>query len=152
MSNNESRVVEYGKVKVMVVDDQPFVRQMVKGYLAKFGIRQIAEAGDGTEGLKVLREFDPTLIICDINMKPMNGFDFIHCVRETRLTHIPTIMLTSHADANFVTVAQKLQVDGYLVKPLDGAKLYGVIDRILTEPRKVNGLDSLRRYLAKAQD
>ncbi|WP_413205419.1 two-component system response regulator [Rhodospirillum sp. A1_3_36] len=144
------KITDYSGFDFLIIDDQDVVRNILRGFLFKIGITTVEEASDGTEAMRILERFTPTAILCDIDMKPMNGFDFLQTLRTSSLgaRHSPVIMLTSHSDTRFVEAAKAFRVDGYLVKPFNGPRLKAVVDKILEGRPKVDGVDRLRKYLA----
>ena len=73
--------MDWSRLKVLVVDDEPFIRSFVVRLLGMIGIAQVAEAADGAEGLSKLPSFQPDLVVLDIMMEPMNGLQFLKTVR-----------------------------------------------------------------------
>ena len=63
-------------IKILVIDDLPFARSLVRQILNVFGGRDIKDAADGDKALKIMTTFEPDLIILDWDMKPMNGIEF----------------------------------------------------------------------------
>lgn len=107
--------------RILIVDDQTYFRTMVRDQLRRLGFTQIVEASDGAEGLAVLAQTKPDLVLLDINMKPMDGLAFLERVREGRNIpdpRVPVIFLTSHAESEKVRRAIELNATGYLVKPI----------------------------------
>ena len=96
--------VALGVVKVLVIDDQEFVRSIVKKMLQQIGIGTVAEAHDGNSGLEMVERELPDVVICDVQMRPVDGFSFVKSLRG--LPHgraMPVILLTAHTDAATVT-------------------------------------------------
>lgn len=120
----------------LIVEDNDFVRFMVKKYLTDFGFRLVHEATNGMEGLDLLAQ-GPDVIVCDISMEPLNGIEFLKHVRklDTVQKNIPVIFLTSSADAETVKQAVDLNVDAYLLKPVMPhvlrAKITQSLERVL---------------------
>jgi len=118
---------QYQNLKVLVVEDNKFIRDLVCGLLTQIGFQEIMRASDGEIGLIMIGDRGkPDLMICDIDMKPMDGFTFMDRLRE--LGHkgtfkIPTIVLTSHAETDFVRKAREFEIDAYLVKPVSKTSL-----------------------------
>ena len=112
--------MDFSLMRALVIDDNEFVRFMVEKHLLSFGFQKVFSADDGFDGLRLLTREKPDVVICDINMRPVNGFEFLKQVRrlETGLRSVPVIFLTSHADENFVKKAIELQIDAYLLKPV----------------------------------
>ena len=107
--------------RILIVDDQTYFRTMVRDQVRRLGFQHVFEAADGQEGLDMLVKVEPDLILLDINMKPMDGLDFLALVRSSMNVpdpRVPTIFLTSHAESDKVKRAIELGAAGYLVKPI----------------------------------
>jgi len=125
--------VDFAALKVLVIDDQEFVRTIVKKMLGQLGIGVVVEAQDGHTGLEVVVREAPDLIICDIQMRPIDGFGFVRSLRGTPgVAATPVIMLTAHTDANTVARARELDVGAFLAKPVLPPALKDKIIRVLT--------------------
>ena len=112
---------DYARVTALVVEDNDFVRDLVTNQLKQIGFINVEGASNGEVALKICDEQPPGLMICDINMEPMSGFELIHRLRDRGLIgsqKIPTIMLSSHAVPEFIDRARALDVDAFLVKPV----------------------------------
>jgi two-component system chemotaxis response regulator CheY len=118
---------KYQNFKVLVVEDNKFIRDLVCSLLGQIGFKEILRASDGEVALMMLEsKGKPDLVICDIDMKPMDGFAFMDRLRE--LGHkgtfkSPTIVLTSHAETDFVKKAKEFEIEAYLVKPVSKTSL-----------------------------
>ena len=112
--------MDFSHFSALVVEDNDFVRFMIKKYLTEFGFAKIFEASSGKDGLDLLIQQKPDIVICDINMEKGDGFDFLISVRklDSPLAQLPIIFLTSHADEAFVRKAVEMKVDAYLLKPV----------------------------------
>ncbi|MBM3597192.1 MAG: response regulator [Alphaproteobacteria bacterium] len=124
----------YGQLAVLVVDDQDFMRDLVSSVLRQIGFRRIDTASDGEAALKCVAQTVPKLIICDIEMAPMNGIEFIERLHKAGFTgakRIATVFLTSHAEAALVHQAAKLGVDAFVVKPVKRGPFEQKIQQIL---------------------
>ncbi len=119
--------------RILVVEDHDFTRDMIVQQLTQLGFRQVDQAAGGPEALTKLEPFPPDLVICDINMKPMTGFEFVKTMKDRvgREWSVPVIFLTAHANPELVKKARDLGVTNYLVKPTDKATLSQRIDRAL---------------------
>jgi two-component system, sensor histidine kinase and response regulator len=107
------------KGKILAVDDDDGVRRIIKYHLNKAGyVVQIAE--NGKFALELLRNETPDLIISDVSMPEMNGYELykeISSKKEYKL--IPFLFLTSRSDREDIMLAKKMGVDDYLTKPVD---------------------------------
>ncbi|HLO76258.1 MAG TPA: response regulator [Magnetospirillum sp.] len=111
--------VDLASLKVLVIDDQEFVRTIVKKMLSQLGVGLVLEAHDGNSGLEVVIRDVPDLVICDIQMRPVDGFGFVRQLRATPVvSHTPVIMLTAHTDASTVARAKEFAINAFLAKPV----------------------------------
>ena len=122
----------YENLRVLVVEDNAFVRSLVAKVLYNIGVRDIAQATDGGTGLEQLSAFRPDVVICDIEMAPMGGMDFLRAARAGIATDTPVIFLTSHSEPEIVLQAKALGADSFLVKPISTGKLKDRLDRVLS--------------------
>ncbi|HUH84230.1 MAG TPA: response regulator transcription factor [Stellaceae bacterium] len=107
--------------RILIVDDAQFVRKTIKRMLQMVGRPVIEEAADGDAALKTLETFMPEVVLCDIHMKPMNGFAFVRHLRQLKnpeLCTTPVVMLTTDQAQGTVAHARGLGVHGYLLKPV----------------------------------
>lgn len=112
---------------VMVVDDSLTVRKITSRMLAREGF-EVATAKDGVDGLEQLQELSPDLILLDIEMPRMDGFEFARNVRlDPRIKHIPIIMITSRTADKHRNRAIELGVNEYMGKPYQEEQLLGLI-------------------------
>ena len=112
-------MVDLTSLNVLVVDDQEFVRTIVRGMLTQLGIKTVQEASDGQSAMAVVAETRPDLIICDIQMRPVDGFGFVRLLRDDPASgDIPVIMLTAHSDSATVSRGRGMDIDAYVAKPI----------------------------------
>lgn len=118
--------------KIMVVDDSATIRMSLKTILTNAGF-EIVQASDGEEALKMLQDgTKPDLIITDINMPKMGGLELIKNVRKLpRLRFVPILALTTESAQEKRDEARKNGATGWIVKPVKGADLLGVIKKVL---------------------
>jgi two-component system, chemotaxis family, chemotaxis protein CheY len=116
-------------LNVLCVDDQASMRSIVRTMLRGWGIRQVKEAGDGLEALKILTKEDISVIITDWNMPKVNGMKLFKAVtKNPTLNKIPVIMLTGHVSDDAVRLAISNGVRFFLSKPVQPAKLYSRLE------------------------
>jgi two-component system, chemotaxis family, chemotaxis protein CheY len=128
---------DFSSFSTLVVEDSDFVRHVVKKYLTEMGFREVHEASNGMEGISMLQH-RPDIIVCDIEMEPLNGFEFLKLLRKQpggeKLT--PVAFLTCSAEADYVHQAMQLGVNAYLLKPVRPdalrRKLTELMNRMLT--------------------
>ncbi|MFD2233941.1 response regulator [Phaeospirillum tilakii] len=116
-------------LKILIVDDQDFVRAVVRKMLTQIGIATVVEARDGIEALRQVAEQRPDLVICDVRMRPLDGFGFVEALRgQPGGAALPVILLTGQADPTVVERANAAGIDALLLKPVLAPALQ---DRIL---------------------
>ncbi|RZB34963.1 MAG: two-component system, chemotaxis family, chemotaxis protein CheY [Desulfobacteraceae bacterium Eth-SRB1] len=116
---------------IVVVDDFATMRKVIKNLLKQAGYKNITEAEDGVEALKVLKSEKVDFIISDWNMPNMNGLEFLKAVRaDSKLSGLPFLMVTAEGLKENVVLAIKAGVSGYIVKPFTAAVLSEKIEQI----------------------
>ncbi len=113
---------------ILVVDDKATVRNMVREYLESDGYRVVI-AADGREALYAARQERPDLIVLDIMMPKMSGYDFLRAYREERQT--PIILLTARLDEADKVLGLELGADDYVTKPFGLKELAARIQAVL---------------------
>jgi len=126
------------RLNFLIVDDNKHMRALVKSILHALGVKNVLEASDGADAFKELRHFPADVIICDWNMSPLDGLDFVRMVRtgsDSPNPFVPIIMLTGHTEMNRVMEARDSGVHEFLAKPISAKKLYSRIRSIIENPR-----------------
>ena len=119
------------KIKVLVVDDFPTLRRIVKNLLKQLGFENIDEAEDGAQALGKLKAGGYGLVVSDWNMPVMEGIDLLKHVREDEaLKTMPFLMVTAEAEKDKVITAIKAGVDNYVVKPFTAEVLKEKLEKI----------------------
>ncbi len=128
--------VDLGTLKVLIIDDQEFVRTIVKKMLQQVGIGSVVEAHDGNSGLETVERERPDVVICDVQMRPMDGFGFVRMLRALPFGKaLPVVMLTAHTDAATVGRAKELDVNAFLAKPVLPPALKEKIVKVISDAR-----------------
>src|SRR5699024_1846706 len=118
---------------VMVVDDSVTVRKVTSRLLERHGM-QVMTAKDGVEAIAQLQEHRPDIMLLDIEMPRMDGFEVAQLVRnDTELKDLPIIMITSRAGEKHRERAFAIGVNDYLSKPYQEQVLLDSIDKLLSE-------------------
>ncbi|HET6446070.1 MAG TPA: response regulator transcription factor [candidate division Zixibacteria bacterium] len=116
------------KKLILVVDDEPKLSNLVRGYLEQEGY-QVVVAKNGREALFAARESKPDLIVLDLMMPEMNGWEFMRLHRKERNT--PIIMLTARIDDVDKIAALETGADDYLTKPFSPRELVARVRAVL---------------------
>ncbi len=114
--------------KVLVVDDEPTVREVVASYLRRDG-HDVAEAADGNVALELLDADPPDLVVLDMMLPGVNGLDVLRRVRA--VSDIPVIMLTARADETDRVSGLELGADDYVTKPFSPRELAARVNGVL---------------------
>jgi CheY-like chemotaxis protein len=102
---------------ILVIDDKEEIRTLIKAVLGNFGFNVI-EAGSGQMGVQMLREQQPDLVVCDVNMPGMDGYETLGAARESSTTApIPFILMTGLVSRDGFRRGMVCGADDYLVKP-----------------------------------
>jgi DNA-binding response OmpR family regulator len=120
------------KLRALVVDDEPSLVRVVKGYLVQDGF-DVRTAGDGETALALARESEPDLVILDLGLPAMDG---IEVCRELRtFTRCYILMLTARADEVDMLIGLGVGADDYVTKPFSPRTLMARIRTLLRRPR-----------------
>ena len=114
--------------RVLVVDDEPTVREVVVGYLRRDG-HEVSEAADGNRALELLESEPPDLVVLDLMLPGISGLDILRRLRQT--SDIPVIMLTARADESDRVAGLELGADDYVVKPFSPRELAARVNGVL---------------------
>ena len=116
------------KTKIMVVDDDPNIRELVRLYLEKEGF-EVTCAERGDEAVKMFRASPPNLMLLDVMLPGMDGWQVCREVRK--ISNIPIIMLTAKDETFDKVLGLELGADDYIVKPFDMKELVARIKAVI---------------------
>lgn len=118
---------------ILVVDDSEVLRRIVVFNLVKNGYT-VSEASDGEEALQKLKESTPDLVILDIMMPKMNGFEVLKVMKQDEnLSKVPVIVLTAKGGENDLQEGLKLGADIFLTKPFSPGRLIEEVQRVIDD-------------------
>jgi len=126
--------------KVLIVDDEAGVRELLKDALRLAGFEP-QSVGDGMSALTLLRTFTPDIMIIDINMPLMDGFELVERLRKIG-NDVPVLMLSARADRVDVTRGLTLGADDYVTKPFGLEELVLRLKAILRRSHPASGVSS----------
>jgi two-component system, chemotaxis family, chemotaxis protein CheY len=124
--------------KVLVVDDEHYMRKVVRALLMSIGVRNIYEAADGPAGLELIRTAAPDVVVLDWEMPGLDGASFVRMVRSPDTfpyPDVPIIMLTGHGERRRVIEAVKIGINEFLLKPVSSKALKDRLISVLAKPR-----------------
>ena len=125
-------------LRFLVVDDSPFMRELLGDVLRHFDVRNIREASDGAEALKIMLAWTPDIILMDWEMTPFDGIEFTRSVRSSdrgEERFAPIIMISGHSEYWRIQHARNAGVNEYLVKPVSPKALFSRIRAVIERPR-----------------
>lgn len=115
-------------MRVLVVDDFPTMRRILRNVLKRIHIEDVVEAENGRQAMDVLKKEEVDLIVSDWNMPEVTGMDLLRaCKDDPTIRHIPFIMVTAEAEREAVMDAINAGVDNYITKPFTPDKLQDAI-------------------------
>jgi two-component system chemotaxis response regulator CheY len=116
--------------KVLIADDSPTTRMLVGWVLAR-GHYEVLEASNGQDSLALLAQQEVSLLLCDVNMPDMDGFQLVeHLRKELGQTSLPILMLTAEHDDALIARARDVGAQGWVIKPFKAEMLLAAIDQL----------------------
>jgi len=138
MSSKQAIDMRISSLSVLVVEDNQFMRKIVRNLLLTIGVREVHEAADGIAGLEAIRTVMPDVVVLDWEMPLLNGSELVRIVRSPEVfptPDLPIIMLSSYGERWRVIEAARLGVNEFLVKPVSAKSLHDRLVSILAQPR-----------------
>jgi two-component system chemotaxis response regulator CheY len=130
---------DFERLNILLVEDDPSMRTLVRDILYAFGISNIQTAQEGSRAYAELRHFPADIVITDWEMEPLDGIDFTRMVRtspDSPNPFVPIIMLTSHSSLVRVIEARDCGVTEFLTKPVTAKGLYSRLTSVIENPRQ----------------
>jgi CheY-like chemotaxis protein len=138
--DSKALAARFAATKVLVVDDEPYMRKVVRTMLMSIGVRNVYEAGDGPAGLELIQSMEPDIVVLDWEMPGLDGPAFVRRVRSPDTfpyPDLPIIMLTGHGERSRVVEAVKIGVNEFLLKPVSSKALQDRMVAVLINPRQI---------------
>jgi two-component system chemotaxis response regulator CheY len=127
----------FKKYRALVIDDDGTTRLMLRQMLEALefaAVETAAGAEGGKQAFQTLPDRWPDVVLCDVNMKPTSGLEYVAWMKsqpKIAARMIPIVMVTAHSDAPIVRRAMELGVSGYLIKPVQPLALRTRLERAL---------------------
>ena len=124
--------------KVLLIDDDYYMRKVIRSLLLAVGIKDVHEAANGVDGLEAIPQIIPDVVVLDWEMPQLTGGEFMRMLRAPgKYAHpdVPVIMLTGHVERERVIEAIRLGVNEFLCKPVSAKSLHQRILSIRGNPR-----------------
>jgi len=125
-------------ISFLIIDDNAFMRMIVKRILATMDAKTVKEAEDGADALKILQTYSPDIIITDWVMDPIDGIELTRMIRtahDSKNPFVPIIMLTAHSELSRIIKARDSGVNEIVVKPVSVKALFSRIQMVIERPR-----------------
>jgi DNA-binding response OmpR family regulator len=134
------------KTKILVVEDEQGIRENMQEMLEARGF-VVRAATNGKQGVLEAIDFRPNLILCDIMMPKMDGYQVLEQIRKTsNIQNVPFIFLTAKVDKNDIRMGMTMGADDYLTKPFTAKELVGAVDARLKRQEKYNNLPARAKH------
>lgn len=118
-------------LKILVVDDFPTMRRIIRNLLKDLGYENVDEAEDGAMGLEKLRNGSFDFVVSDWNMPNLDGLEMLKQIRaDDKLAKLPVLMVTAEAKKENIIAAAQAGASGYVVKPFTAATLEEKLNKI----------------------
>lgn len=141
-------------IKLLIIDDELWTRNTIKtlGEWDKHGIQVVGEASDGLEGIKMIQELMPEIVITDMNMPGMNGVEVLQKLKEQYI-HIKIIVVSGYNDFSYAKQAIKSSAVDYILKPVDAGELNNALDKCVKQIAELEYKQDISMYkLARSID
>ncbi len=137
------------EIRIVVADDEPLARKKLRILLAtEVGVRIVAECCDGLQTIAALRDYQPELLLLDIQMPGADGFQVLNAIPADKM---PIVIFTT-AYSQYAIRAFEAHALDYLLKPFDQEKIHRALERTRTELLKMDEREVTRRVLAFLAD
>lgn len=125
-----SEKTEAGKARILIVEDNDFVRTQIVKFLSDDG-HAVIEASDGRKALDIVEtDKNINLAICDVRMEPIDGFEFVRTSKGLGID-MPVILVTGDSNPDLLNEANKWGVAAVLMKPVQKDRLVKTVQRVL---------------------
>jgi len=135
------------KLRVLLVDDDSFIRRVNRQIITNLQIQQLFQAEDGLNAMPILKNNEVDILITDIQMPKMNGIELIKQIRTGNAMcrrHLKVIVVTNFSNTEVLNSCIQLNVNGFLVKPITPA---GMEKKIKLAMQEQTSLASVEEYL-----
>lgn len=125
-------------LRILIIDDNAHIRQLLRTILTAVGIRSIDIAENGVMGFESFCRLDYDLVFTDYEMEPISGIDLVDLIRTSTKSpnpYIPVIMISAYSDQERVQMARDHGVTEFLAKPFTVERLMNRLETVIEEPR-----------------
>ena len=126
-------------VRVLIVDDQDFIRSLLRHILGVLGCKHITDAISGEDAWDIILTNPPDLLIVDWEMRPMDGIELVNKVRNDPSSpdfFMPIIMITAHSERPRIIAARDAGINEFVMKPVSAKTLFSRLNAVIEHPRR----------------
>ncbi len=126
-------------VRVLIVDDQDFIRSLLRHILGVLGCTTISDAANGVAAWEIIRDNPPDLLIVDWEMEPMDGMELVRKIRNDDASpdrFMPIIMITAHSERPRIIEARDVGINEFVMKPVSARTLFSRLNAVIEHPRR----------------
>jgi CheY-like chemotaxis protein len=130
--------LKFDLLKILLVDDNHHMRLLLTEILRAIGVKEVFEAPNGAEALRILGKSPIDIVMTDLAMQPLDGIDFVRRLRNAANSPnpmVPVIMITGHSTLRRVAEARDVGVTEFLSKPVTARGVIERITRVVERPR-----------------
>lgn len=131
----------FKNLSVLIVEDEVISRTSLQEALA-FSFKHVYAAQDGCSGLEMLKQYNPDIVLSDINMPCIDGYDLVKMAKAQHFSPI-FIFISAHGDSDYMTNAIDVKIDAYIIKPINIDVLKKKIIVLLNDRDQNNHLKEL---------
>lgn len=131
---NEELLKELKNISILCVEDEDGIRQTIVSTL-KYYFKEVYEASDGNEGFELYEYYKPKIVLTDIQMKNCNGLEFVKKIRKID-NETMVIMLTAYSNEEYLMELINLNINHFILKPLNSKKLNDALEKYLQKAVK----------------
>lgn len=137
--NKMVHYMRFDNTSALVVDGNKNMQNIVRVMLHGFGIKQVHLAGDGAEALETLGHADIDVVICDLELTPIDGIEFLKFVRwssDSPAPRVPVIILSGQTEKAKIIAARDGGAHEFIAKPVSPKRLLERVESVLLKPRE----------------
>ena len=126
-------------VRVLIADDQDFIRSLLRHILGVLGCKHITDAINGEDAWDIILTNPPDLLIVDWEMRPMNGIELVKKIRNDSASpdfFMPIIMITAHSERPRIIAARDTGINEFVMKPVSAKTLFSRLNAVIEHPRR----------------
>ena len=130
--------------KILIVDDEPSIRGAIRDIL-EFEDYEVCEAGSGIEALELVRSIEVALVLLDVKMPGMDGFETLSCLKKEY--SFPVVMVSAHATVEKVAEALQMGAYDFITKPIDMNRLLITTHHAMERQQLLEQIASLNKKI-----